>query len=105
MDISQRQTVLTRKSVNKTYLKLGLVVLDKFIDRKEIDGVKLVIHRAPVCTSTYTAVSVVAPDQIMTRNWQWFEQVRTNAAATQRAGSLHAHRCNMSGMPFVAQTG
>ena len=56
----------------KLYLKLGLVVLDEFVDRKEVDRVKLVIHRG-ACLHFYTGVTAVVPDQISHRSMPGFE--------------------------------
>lgn len=72
MDVGDRQAVFTGRVGKKMYLKLGLVVLDEFVYRKEIDGVKLVIHRG-ACVHFYTGVTVVAPDQITNRSMPQFE--------------------------------
>ena len=66
------------------YLKLGLVVLDEFVNGKKIDGVKLIIHRAPAYAFTYTGVTVVAPDQISHRSVQQLNRcARTRPAHIQ----------------------
>ena len=61
---------LQEENVERMYLKLGLVVLDEFVDGEEIDGVKLVIHRTSACPFTHTGVTVVAPDQIIHKSVQ-----------------------------------